>query len=234
VSAVVEKGDVIKINYIGRTKDDNKVFDTNIEEVAKAEGLFQENHVYSPLVVVVGNGWIIPGLDEALVGLEEGKPVTIEVPVDKAYGPWDPSKVKIIPKRELQKRNITPVKGQEIQIDGQRGKIIHVAAGRVRVDFNHPYAGKDLIYEITVVKKITDEKEKVLALLERRIPGADFTDTIIEFEDNNKLIKITLPKQISYYQYLPFVKRELALDLKTIFPNLEKVIYLEEISLTDL
>ena len=231
MTAVVKEGDVIKLNYIGRLKETGKIFDTNIEEVAKSEGVFDENQPYSPLVVVVGKGWIIQGLDESLVGLKENEPATIEVPVEKAYGPWDPTKVKIIPKRELQKRNITPQKGLVIQLDGQHGKIVHVGSGRVRVDFNHPYAGKDLIYEVTVVKKITDDKEKVLALLERRIPRANLENTEIEFEET--VIRIKLPKQAFYYEYLQFAKQLAARDIKIVFPNLTKVIYLEEIELTE-
>lgn len=61
-----------------------------------------------------------------------------------------------------------------------KGKVLTVSGGRVRVDFNHPYAGKHLVYEVEVVEKIEDPIDKVKALIELRMPMVKPEEVIIE------------------------------------------------------
>ena len=68
-----QKGDFILINYTGKVKETNEVFDTTDEEVAKKEHLHKEGEIYEPKLVVIGEGWVLKALDEALLGMELDK-----------------------------------------------------------------------------------------------------------------------------------------------------------------
>ena len=62
----LQKGDFILIDYTGKVKETNEVFDTTKEEVAKKEHLHKEGEIYEPKLVVVGEGWVLKALDDAL------------------------------------------------------------------------------------------------------------------------------------------------------------------------
>ena len=181
----VEKGDVIKLRYTGRIKETGEIFDTTEEEVAKGAGIYKENGVYGPVPIAVGAGHVIKGLDEQLEGLEVGKKYEIIVPPEKGFGKRDPKLIKVFTLGQLRRAGIYPIPGMPIELetsDGRKlkGKILTVSGGRVRIDFNHPYAGKHLVYEVEVVEKIEDPIEKVKAMIELRLPRVDANKVVIE------------------------------------------------------
>ena len=69
----IEKGDVIYLDYTAKVKETGEVFDTTIEEVAKEERLYKEGEVYEPMLVVLGEGWVLKTLDEKLHDFEIDK-----------------------------------------------------------------------------------------------------------------------------------------------------------------
>ena len=79
------KGDTLLVNYAGRTLD-GKLFDSSIEEVAKAGGLQQPGRTYEPIQVIVGTGGVIQGWDEGLLLLNEGSKATFVIPSTLGYG----------------------------------------------------------------------------------------------------------------------------------------------------
>lgn len=93
---IVKVGDNISIDYIGRTED-GKIFDTSIGSVAKQNGIFVQGGNYIPLKFKVGNGEVIEGLDQDVIGMRVGDNRTFTVPPEKGYGPIDPSKITVIP-----------------------------------------------------------------------------------------------------------------------------------------
>lgn len=82
---VVEKGDKIAIDYIGRFTD-GKVFDTSIDSVAKESKIFNSGRWYEPLEFVVGSGKVIKGFDDAVLGLRPGQSKVVTIPPEQAYG----------------------------------------------------------------------------------------------------------------------------------------------------
>ena len=156
----MKEGDMVLIDYVAKIKDTNEIFDTTKEEVAKQAGIFDPNYKYRPLPVLIGAGFVIKGLEEALRNMEVGQSKKIEIPPEKAYGERDERLVKLIPESNFRDNNIEPVVGKYVQINNLTGKIISVSGGRVKVDFNHPLAGKVVEYEVTVIKKVEDEAEK--------------------------------------------------------------------------
>jgi len=155
----VQKGDVIRLNYTGKVKETGEIFDTTFEDVAKEAGIYSENAVYGPVPIAVGAGHVLKGLDEQLEGLEVGKKYEIIVPPEKGFGKRDPKLIKTFTLGQFRRQGIYPFPGMPVEIETEggkklKGRVMTVSGGRVRVDFNHPYAGKHLVYEVEIVEKI--------------------------------------------------------------------------------
>ena len=181
----VQKGDVIRLHYTGKVKETGEIFDTTFEEVAKEAGIYNEKGIYGPVPIAVGAGHVLSGLDEQLEGLEVGKKYEIIVPPEKGFGKRDPKLIKTFTLGQFRRQGIYPFPGMPIEIETEsgrklKGRVLTVSGGRVRVDFNHPYAGKHLVYEVEVLEKIEDPIEKVKALIELRMPNVDKEKVIIE------------------------------------------------------
>ncbi|NJE85474.1 peptidylprolyl isomerase [Thermococcus sp. CX2] len=146
----VEVGDFVVFNYIGRFED-GEIFDTSYEDVAKENGIYVEDREYGPLGVNVGVGEIIPGLDEALIGMEIGEKKTITIPPEKGYGMPNPELIIEVPITEFSNVGIEPIQGMYVMTDSGIAKIAKVGEENVTLDFNHPLAGKTLIFEVEIV-----------------------------------------------------------------------------------
>ncbi|BAA30505.1 FKBP-type peptidyl-prolyl cis-trans isomerase [Pyrococcus horikoshii] len=194
----VERGDVIRLHYTGRVKETGQIFDTTYEEVAKEAGIYNPKGIYGPVPIIVGAGHVISGLDKRLVGLEVGKKYTLEVPPEEGFGLRDPKLIKVFTMGQFRKQGIVPFPGLEVEVttdNGRKmkGRVITVSGGRVRVDFNHPLAGKTLIYEVEIVEKIEDPIEKIKALIELRLPMIDRDKVIIEVGEKD--VKVNFGEQ---------------------------------------
>jgi len=204
----LEKGSLVLLNYVSKLKDEDRVIDTNVEEVAKECGLYDPTRRYEPMLVCVGEGWVIKGLDEFLLKAEVGQKATVEIPPEKAFGPRDPSKIHMIPLRRLGKDAERVRVGDEIEVNGRIGIVRYVGSGRVQIDFNHRYAGRVLVYEVEVLKKLEERDEKAMALVRRRLP----VDGIeLGFEDGK--VSIELPEAAFLIEGLQIIKRAIASDL---------------------
>jgi peptidylprolyl isomerase len=220
----VEKGDFVLIDYVAKIEETGRVFDTNIEDVAKRENLHKEGATYESLFVVVGEGWVLKGVDEQLVGLELNKEIDAKIPPEKGFGPRDPKKIKLIPLRYF--KDSIPRPNMEVEIDGKIAVVRSVGAGRVQVDFNPPLAGKTLIYSINVKKILEDDKEKMLALIHRRIPSIGIEKFKLEVTKEN--VTIELPNEAFLLEGIQFMKKGIANDLQKFFPNINGVTFIEK------
>lgn len=217
----VKEGSFVKVDYIARKVEDNVVFDTTMKEIAEKEGIFSPSKIYEPILLVIGREWLPKVVEDALMGKSIGESVEVEVPFAEAFGPHDPSKIKLVPRREFQKLQINPQKGEYVSISGQEGLILSVSPGRVRIDFNHRLAGKDLHYTVTVRQVINDELEKIQALINRRLPGADISDSIITID--GEALDVILPDRVRYYEYVQFAKKNIAKDIGEILGKFKEV-----------
>jgi peptidylprolyl isomerase len=220
-----EKGDFIFTDYVARVKETGDVFDTTIEDVAKKEKLYKEGEIYEPKLVTVGEGWVLKALDESLATLELHKATPIEIPPEKAFGNRDPEKVRLMPLRRLTAKGITPQLGMRVEIDGKLAVVRTIGAGRVQLDFNPPLAGKTIIYEVTVQKKIESNKEKINALIHRRIPVVDITKFATKIGKSS--VKINVPEEAYYVEGLQLAKRGIYTDIQKFFPELLTVEFVE-------
>lgn len=159
----MQPGDFVRIDYVGRLES-GEVFDLTREEAAKAEKIFNPSIRYKPVPVVIGAGFLIPGLDKALLGMSVGERKSVQIAPDEGFGQRDPKLVRIVPRKAFGDKEPKP--GLIVDFSGLKGRVQSISAGRVMVDFNNPLAGKALNYEIEVNEKIEGMENKVKAILE--------------------------------------------------------------------
>ena len=136
----VETGKTIKVNYTGKFED-GTVFDTSLVEGRE------------PLRTVLGQGNLIPGFEKGLLGMTEGDNKTIEIEPTEGYGEYLDGLVTVVPKTQMPEG----VKvGDVLQSSGDRGTInvtvTEVNENNVKVDANHPLAGKKLLFEVELLE----------------------------------------------------------------------------------
>lgn len=188
-----EKGDFLEIEYIGRIKDTNLIFDLTDEKIAKENGIYNPDIKYGPIVICIGEKNVLKGLDKSLEGKEIGQSYSIIIDPEDGFGKKDPKLVRLVRANIFKENNIMPVPGLRINLGGITGTIRTIASGRVSVDFNHPLSGKTLIYEIKLIKKIENPKEKVKAcveftgLKEDSFKIEEKPDNIFEIEINQEM-----------------------------------------------
>lgn len=224
------KGDFLLIEYTVRVKETGTVIDTTSAELAKKENIYDPNKLYGPALIVLGKNWINSYVEEEISKMSENEEREIEVPPEKAFGERDPNKVKVYSLREFQRRGYSVGVGDVVEIDGAQGVIKQVSGGRVVVDFNHPLAGKTLVYKVKVIRKVEDFEEKIKLLASRhlRVPPNEIGANYISEE---KRIIIQIPGKYIAREYLGYAKLTLAADVFELFKDaVSKLMYQEEIS----
>ncbi|MGD0978769.1 MAG: FKBP-type peptidyl-prolyl cis-trans isomerase [Candidatus Bathyarchaeia archaeon] len=207
----LQKGNFILVDYVAKVKETGEVFDTTLEETAKKEHMYKEGDIYEPKLVVIGEGWVIKALDENLTTMEVDKAAVVEIPPDKAFGPRDPEKVKRVPLRQLLAKDIEPTLGKRVEYGGKTATVRAMGAGRILLDFNPPLAGKTLVYDTTVKKKLETVNEKIGALIHRRIPAVEGGK--FQFTVKAKTLNIEMPEEAFYLEGVQLAKRGIATDI---------------------
>ena len=133
---VVEKGDIVKFNSIGRLEDGSVFLDTS-----ESDG---------PTSVEVGTGKLIKGLDKEILGMTEGEEKQIKITPEEGFGFEDPNLITTIPHEVFQKSNVEPQEGMGLRTSQGECYVTKVSDKGVEVDYNHPLAGKNLVFDIKV------------------------------------------------------------------------------------
>ena len=158
----IKKGDLIELDFVGRIKETGEVFDLTIESIAKKEKLKgPKDFKYKPMKAFVGTGQLLKGIDKKLIGLEVGKEKEFDLKPEEAFGKRNPKLIQLVSANKLKKHNLNPVVGMQLNVDGRVAVVRSVTSGRVILDFNHPFSGKEVHYWLKPVKVISDIKEKV-------------------------------------------------------------------------
>lgn len=189
--------DFIRIKYSGKVKESGQALDSG-----------------DNVPVIVGAGYVIKGIDEALKEMSIGEKRTIEIQPEKAFGPRDPKLIKLISISEFRRHGTKPAPGMFFTADNLRGRVLSVSSGRVTVDFNHPLAGKILIYDLEIKEKIEKPEEKIKAIIEfyTKMPQDKFKISISEKE-----VEIIIPPMLN-----PILKKKISSDIIK-FMDKEKV-----------
>ncbi|MEL6457776.1 MAG: peptidylprolyl isomerase [Cyanobacteria bacterium J06636_27] len=139
--AQAKAGDNVKVHYTGKL-DDGTVFDSSVER--------------EPLQFSLGSGNVIPGFEEAIVGMAPGESKTATIPPDQAYGPQREELVITVEKEQIP-TDLSVEIGQQLQISQNNGQVIpvivtDVSDSKVTLDANHPLAGQQLTFDIELVE----------------------------------------------------------------------------------
>lgn len=134
-------GDTVKVHYTGKLEDGN-VFDTSTNR--------------PPLQFTIGDGQIIPGFEQAVIGMNPGESKTTNVSMDEAYGPHRKENLLEV-NREHFPAHVEPKVGQQLQIPQQNGRrsivtVANVSESSIILDANHPLAGKNLTFQIELIE----------------------------------------------------------------------------------
>ncbi|HEX2958000.1 MAG TPA: peptidylprolyl isomerase [Chitinispirillaceae bacterium] len=137
-----KQGDTVSVLFTGKLND-NTVFDSSNGE---------------PFKFQLGSGMVIPGFEDAVIGMNIGQEKTVIVPSELAYGPHIDDLVTTV-NRDLFPPEIAPEKGKQVRVANQAGQtfivtITEINDGHVTLDANHPLAGKDLTFNITLLEII--------------------------------------------------------------------------------
>lgn len=157
----LEKNDFIEIEFTGRIKG-GEVFDSNIPEELKK---LNPNQIAKPFIFSLGQEMFLKGIEDFIIGKEIGE-YEIELSPEKAFGFRDPSLIQMVPMKVFVEHQINPLPGAVLTFDNRFGKVLTVSGGRVMIDFNTPLAGKDVVYNIRILRKVEDTTEKVKSLIE--------------------------------------------------------------------
>lgn len=211
-----KKEDFVEIVYTGYLLD-GTIFDTNDEAVAKAQGLDSSN--LKPLRFKQGSGFVVKGLDEAIVDKEVDKEYEVELEPEQAFGKRSKDLIRLIPLTKFYENQLNPVVGLQVEINGQVGVVKSVTGGRVLVDFNHPLAGRKVKYKFKI-QKIFDKLEDKLnvvfeMILNQTAKNITVKDDVVSAEldlDLNDKLKKYLIEQIK--KYLPELENK-TIELKS-------------------
>jgi len=190
----IKKNDFVELDYTGHIKDSNEIFDTTVEKTAKEAQIFAQGANYKPVIICVGEGHILPGIDEFLIGKDVGNH-KVELGAEKAFGKKRADLVRMIPQKRFEEQKIQPMPGLRLNIDGAVGIIKSVSGGRIVVDFNHPLAGRDVFYDIKVNRLVSDKKEQVTALM-RVLLGMREPKVELNGKKAKVILPVELPKEL--------------------------------------
>ncbi len=139
--AEARDGDRVKVHYTGMLED-GRVFDSSVDR--------------EPLEFTLGQGEVIPGFEEAVMGMQPDESKTTMIPSEKAYGPHNPDMVVTVDRERLPE-DLDPKVGQALQMRQGEGRTIMVtitdlSESTITLDANHPLAGEDLTFDIQLVE----------------------------------------------------------------------------------
>ena len=154
---MVEPGEIAIVHLTGRLVDGPEAgepFETTDVDVALEEGIYHDRRDFKPLEFRVGEGHVLPGIDEAVQAMDEGEEKTVVLDPENAYGAVDEAAIVSVPREEIEARSeATAEVGEFVESEtGDYGWITAVDDGTVTVDFNHELAGERVAFEIRLLE----------------------------------------------------------------------------------
>jgi peptidylprolyl isomerase len=166
--AQVKNGDKVRIDLVG-TLDDGTVFQSTLTSVeCDDEGCEDDSCgcgddsgadegcgcASGPIDIHLGSGDIFPQIEQALIGMTPGETRTVTIAAAEAFGDYDEENVVTIPRAQLPD-DLNPEVGEELVLTGEDDEafgvtVVEVNADSITFDSNHPLAGEDLTFAITL------------------------------------------------------------------------------------
>ena len=136
-----KQGDSVRVHYTGKMDNGTQ---------------FDSSRGGDPLEFTIGDGKIIPGFEEIVIGMKQGDTKTVTIPSDEAYGPRRDDRI-ITVDRDRVPEGMKPKVGQQVHMHGKGGEsfpamITGVTEKAVTLDANHPLAGQDLTFSVELIE----------------------------------------------------------------------------------
>ena len=211
----IQKGNFIRVSYTGKNND--RIFDTTDEEIAKANDIYNEKGKYGGDVIIVGEGHTVAGLDEDLIGKEAGYKGSVTIPPEKAFGQRNPELIESIPTTKFKER---PQVGIPVQVDGRAGIVIRVIGRMAQVDFNRFLAGQTVTYDYEIKEIIEDTESKIKGLFGLYI-GKELSIKI-----NDETVTVDIEPELTFNQRWLMAKRQIANEIIS-NTEIKEVLYVE-------
>ena len=164
----VKQGDKVRIDLVG-TLDDGSIFQSTLEDVSCDDDGCDDDScgcgdahgddegcgcASGPLDIHLGSGDIFPQIEQALLGMTPGESRSVTIPAAEAFGDYDEDNVVTIPRSQLPD-DLDPEVGEELVLSGEGDEqfgvtVVEVNAESITFDSNHPLAGEDLTFTITL------------------------------------------------------------------------------------
>lgn len=221
----LEKGTLIFANYTAKVKDTGEAIETNLEDEAKKLNIYDATRKYGPRLIAVGEGWLISGLDDAIRGLDVGQKKEVVLSPEKAYGNRDATQTRMIPLRKFGEKAHELAVGDTIEVDNRVGVVRFIGSGRAQVDFNHRLAGKSIVYDFEVLKKVETDDDKVRALIDRRFAGEGSKVTFSRKGDD---LEVEVPENLFLTEGLQIIKRGISTDVFKFVPSTTSLTFVEK------
>ena len=162
--AKAQKGDKVKINYIG-TLEDGTVFDSTLEDECNQDECDSEECSdddcgcgceSGPMELTIGAVELFPQIDEALIGMAPGEKKAVVIPAADAFGEYEQEKVFTVPRSDLPE-DLKPEVGDELVLSNEDDEdlgvaVVEVTDESITFDANHPLAGEDLTFEVELLE----------------------------------------------------------------------------------
>ncbi len=137
-----QEGNKVKVHYKGTLEEDGSVFDSSYDR--------------DPIEFTIGEGQIIPGLENAVQELKQGEQKQVRLSSEEAFGERDDNLIQQVPKSQLPS-DVQPEEGKVLQAQtdgGQQMRLVITDVGEenITVDANHPLAGKNLLFDVELVE----------------------------------------------------------------------------------
>jgi peptidylprolyl isomerase len=146
--AQAKTGDKVKVRYTGRLEG-GEVFDSSEchEDDCSCES--------GPLEFTIGDGHVIPGFDQAIIGMSPGDTKTVVIPADQAYGERIEEMVAVVDRKDIP-ADLTLEEGSQLEVTQEDGNVFpviitEVTESTVTIDANHPLAGRELTFDLRLV-----------------------------------------------------------------------------------
>ncbi|MCL4365384.1 MAG: peptidylprolyl isomerase [Candidatus Marsarchaeota archaeon] len=159
-------GDFVRIDYTARRASDNSVAYTTVEKVANDEKIYDEKARYAPQLIIIGKNDALRGVENAVRSMVVGEEKKATLKPEDAFGQRNEQLVSVMHLSDFREKDINPMPGMQVNVDGRIATIKSVNSGRVVVDLNHQLAGETLIYDIKVIEKLDGDDARVKALAE--------------------------------------------------------------------
>lgn len=140
----VKMGDTVRVHYTGKLED-GTVFDSSVDR--------------EPIEFTLGESQVIPGFEQAVLGMDLGETKSSTIPAEEAYGPYLPERLLAVSRAQFPP-HIQPHVGQRLQVNqGDQSTmsvtVAEVSDDQVILDANHPLAGRDLTFDIQLMEIVS-------------------------------------------------------------------------------